>query len=941
MIGHGSLFSWVDISRWLWESYQAEDVQNVDDPPPPPPDGLIYAQAYWDGLQLGVAKGTNENDVFQWLEKCFSDRWDHNSRRIILTTGTPDGDQLSVVLEELSHEEEQEWKRGLIRAQFSPPGIVRFHKTFTPFPPDLPPELPPLVLFHSFKGGVGRTMCALGLAQAYASRKKKVLLIDADFEAPGISFLYSKRLGDPLYSLSDLINMVHADPDVKGEGVLTTAHHYVQSQELDGIFVLPGFRNMKRMVSLEIRPEHLVSSVSHPPFFFTETLARLGKMLGVDVVIVDLRAGLSELSAFLLLDPRVHRLLVVNASGQAIQGTRLLLQQMGRMARTNQWPESKLPGLILNQLPLDIFAQVRTLDQEKGMLASILDKFDQMLAESFMPPPPATENEQPLILSELDEGFVRALIPYNPLLAILPDDWDGAMASIKQANIPDTLWKDLELWLPKSAGRAQKKGKTPLGPPNIEESRKKLGDYAGSLITAEGRSNINDQNVNFLAIQPLEKLAIDHAAKLPVTVVIGAKGAGKTYTYLNLAKCGTWGNFFHNIKKKSKPGLDAMFLPLLWNKNSDNMTELQNIRIKCRTQIGLTDPGVISFELAPEISRFLSSSPDIWQWRTFWIDAMAWVMGINPGQKGEGEKLLKFLHEKKQFLIAIVDGLEEAFVDFSSDPRQQTALRSLLQEVPNWLRQQHDTLLGLIVFVRQDIVVHAIPQNRTQFIDKYRNYALQWRWAEAMELAAWVTEHSGAIPGIWKNGFAQLLEGDQARHLTALWGMKLGNENSREPRSNEWVLSSLADLRGRIQARDIVRFLQQAANKSIGNTKTTDRLLSPSAMRDALSSCGEAKVQEIGEENIVLNKIFQKIRESRQHENRFSTPCRFEALARIGLEKNDIEMMEENGVVFFDNREGIYHFPEIFRHGLGIDRNTKAKPKIISLMRQARNLSRF
>ena len=55
-------------------------------------------------------------------------------------------------------------------------------------------ELPgvPVIAFHSYKGGVGRTLSLLAFVKAWSSlkdlkSKKKLLIVDADIEAPGIT----------------------------------------------------------------------------------------------------------------------------------------------------------------------------------------------------------------------------------------------------------------------------------------------------------------------------------------------------------------------------------------------------------------------------------------------------------------------------------------------------------------------------------------------------------------------------------------------------------------------------------------------------------------------------------------------------------------------------------------------------------------------------------
>ncbi|WP_193554352.1 P-loop NTPase family protein [Schaedlerella arabinosiphila] len=60
-------------------------------------------------------------------------------------------------------------------------------------------ELPgvPVIAFHSYKGGVGRTLSLLAFVKAWSALKdlkstKKLLIVDADIEAPGITCFIPK-----------------------------------------------------------------------------------------------------------------------------------------------------------------------------------------------------------------------------------------------------------------------------------------------------------------------------------------------------------------------------------------------------------------------------------------------------------------------------------------------------------------------------------------------------------------------------------------------------------------------------------------------------------------------------------------------------------------------------------------------------------------------------
>lgn len=73
------------------------------------------------------------------------------------------------------------------------------------------------VTFYSFKGGVGRSMALINVASIMAGRGFRVLILDMDLEAPGISFLLPAALGKPkgtpIPGFVDLMLQVLEDPD--------------------------------------------------------------------------------------------------------------------------------------------------------------------------------------------------------------------------------------------------------------------------------------------------------------------------------------------------------------------------------------------------------------------------------------------------------------------------------------------------------------------------------------------------------------------------------------------------------------------------------------------------------------------------------------------------------------------------------------------------------
>ena len=183
-------------------------------------------------------------------------------------------------------------------------------------------------------------------------------------------------------------------------------------------------------------------------------------------------------------------------------------------------------------------------------------------------------------------------------------------------------------------------------------------------------------------------------------------------------------------------------------------------------------------------------------------------------------------------LVVLLDGLEELFPKVRDSEVEQVALRALLQGVPERLSEIPGTPLGLLVVVRQDVAAAAIKQNFGQFERSYDQFLLRWSAEEALRLALWLASEDAAVSSVPQPGQPiGDLDGPKLREaLYGLWGSKLGPPSSNEARSSVYVLSALSDFQGRVQARDMVRLIQRAAELSLKSKETTP-LLVPSSMR--------------------------------------------------------------------------------------------------------------
>ncbi len=148
-----------------------------------------------------------------------------------------------------------------------------------------------VVTFYSYKGGVGRTLALANVAAALAGWGYRVLCIDWDLEAPGLSHYFAGWIEDPSFGLVDLIEEVAAgkEPDVRRA---TT------------IVALPGLEDRLRLVPAGRQDRTYMDRVQRMDWSLLYEDRDLGAKLEqvrsdwlrrFDLVLVDSRTGITDI----------------------------------------------------------------------------------------------------------------------------------------------------------------------------------------------------------------------------------------------------------------------------------------------------------------------------------------------------------------------------------------------------------------------------------------------------------------------------------------------------------------------------------------------------------------------------------------------------------------------------------------------------------------------
>lgn len=770
---------------------------------------------------------------------------------------------------------------------------------------------PDLVSFHSFKGGVGRTTALMTYVAACMREgspgAKKVLVIDADLEAPGVTF-WLDDTNRPTVSFVQLLEALHYPP----AGLDASLDYFADelrktSLSLGGLqwelFVLPAALDLAEIQDMPVTPEHLAR---HPanPWQLTDHLHALGKRLGVDAVFIDLRAGLSELASPILFDPRIDHFFVSTVAPQSVLGMAEVLRRLyaSNHQLPRDWRDAARPTVVLSLLTKEL--------REAGHYQSAL----RTLGEAYPAEDPLTPSVQ-----WLEAEFLSTLMSIGTLREAVENLPQSTRLYASASEWAHSLYaQPISLPVQSTGDRGQ------AGAPSRQQTASKLREVCQAAEFAEGSSS-----AAILATEPLLNLGKHFAHELPNVLMIGAKGAGKTFTFRQVVQSNTWAKFLGKLGFHEGSVSDASIFPVLWSGNIEDKPDGEIKRAQGATLDRIAaDKSKLHAgnELAKRISSALQNPPS--HWDEFWDDLIASQFGIH---RGGLQALNQSLASQSARVILVLDGIEDAFGD-ANDENARRAIEALLK-LTNRIIELASPHLGVIVFVRLDYAQAAIRQNLGQWLQRFNPFRLHWNPESFLRLAYMLSSQAGVYLAVKP---AEDLRIDELKaELEQLWGKKMGSEKSKEAHSARWVYAALCDLRGNVQARDLVRFLRITADEESKRTGQTwsDRVLAPESMRKAIPLCSVEKVNEAKAEIASLRNWIEVM--TRQHIRNLKVPF---SAAQSGLDSELLAALQELGVIYEDLDgnlgEDRLFLPEIYRAGLGIETSAAGRPRMQALLKK-------
>ncbi|MCI8517726.1 MAG: hypothetical protein HFG75_12830 [Hungatella sp.] len=874
------LYTWKDVERYLLLNRKRWGTTILD------------IETYTDELVINLRKEEDKSFAEKILEELLGKKYDGIEKKIFLDL---QGEYLTV-----GFDVQEDTKKSAVMIPLFKNVLYQQSAYYSEL---LDKELPgvPVLAFHSYKGGVGRTLSLLAFVKAWSVLKdlkspKRLLIVDADIEAPGITWLTSGQ-EEAAFSFLDLLEITQEKDHVEEviEAAADRLSELTINIETDKSMVehivLPTYRYIEQLLDMYSSPESLALSYNKK-YILAEVLSKLGERVDAEMVLVDLRAGLSEFSAPLLFDPRVKKYLVTSTSYQSVKGTELLLHQLSKGLPLDG--NSIVPEILLTMGQ----EHVNTTD----MISQLVSVYDKYISDENRS---ITDN----LVTELP--FASELVHLESLQKIM-----------KNLSGRD-FYNNIEKIVRNSycAGSRQSQRADEL---TRETAVKRIHRLAERQITAEG-----NEALEVLMTEPVKNLIKRYRNSVPNTVIMGAKGSGKTFLYREILRKQSWEKFVAHMDKKSSgersasSDEDRIFaVPLLASGNIGELHEiLENAIENCNHfQMNHKIKKSVYIDNRDSLSRYARETHDLLEWKEIWKHV---ILSTFHEAYDSLEELDEALGRRGVRIVFLADGLEEIFLQTISSENEKNAVAALCRDVISEIMIKY-THFGLMIFLRKDMARDCITVNFEQFYSQHSPMELQWSGTEALRLVIWLVNQ--AVPGFYQEEAPIEMAPREVidRTLQTLWGVKLGKPTSNEANSSRWILAALSDFNGQLQARDIIRFLAKATEDT-GRPFYADRYLMPAEIKKAVSNCSIEKISEIRQEIKALEPIFDKL-ENAPSEKKI-LPFYSDT---FDLTQAEEKVMKQEGYLRIENDK--HYLPEIIRHALKFKYGKGARPKVLSLL---------
>lgn len=698
---------------------------------------------------------------------------------------------------------------------------------------------PFIATFYSFKGGVGRSTALAFVANILATRGRRVVMLDFDLEAPGLSFMHpsstypspflfpsstlypTEEPGSKSYGVLDYLYQRSITPD-ENQPPISECIRQIEIPTRGELYLVPAGAYdedyIHRLADLEIR---LLYQTEKNPLH--QLLQDVKDYLDPDIILIDARTGFTEIGAVALFDQADLGVICFSPSSQSFAGLQWVVK-----AASKQRNYRGIPDLRFLLTPMPPVAQSQ-----------------QQLWLSYTAEWIANNWDVPASLTPEDLYFY---VPYNPGIMTLDNLFREVppavlepytpIADVISASLPETQQDKIQVTTGRQAILNELRFQAPIAQDmnsaDIPGIFQRTGDFSKFLqdriwlvrgakgtgktmlfrLFVEQPTNARELSQNYVNLASVSFIPGHGQVKLRNTILTSTDLA----SYEQQAGSHSWTLFW----------LNYLLLQLV-----SSLPEIRNLP-------GL-DPDLVALgsESKPQHANIVN-----------WLVLRARSPQTAPQANDELFIVDSWLKEQKQRAWLLYDELD---VGFGKDIDRR---RRALEALAGWWVDNGTSLSSIVpkIFLREDI------WNDLNFTNKayYSSRFVQLRWEESdlwqlilrqalgksSSYAALIQQQYGIVIQQLEN-----LEEQQLRRcLFPLWGERMGR--SRKAYTYNWVRNRISDSNNNHFPRSLIQLLQKAVDieKETNERSAYEAALRPRSLIDALPFVSEQRVAEVRNE---------------------------------------------------------------------------------------------
>lgn len=705
-------------------------------------------------------------------------------------------------------------------------------------PLDESEKKPFIVTFYSFKGGVGRSTCLAIVGSMLASRGRRVVMIDFDLEAPGLTGSIN-RTSEELaqYGALDYIYQRWLMPSTHQPNLADCVQQV--GDPAKPLFLIPAGRYDEQYIH-KLADFEVAKYYRRDPNPIRQLIEETKLRFSPDVILIDARTGFDDIGAISLLDLADLGILCFSPTKQNYLGLEWVTKAIAKQQAVQGRPDLRF---VLTPLPV-------TTPQDR---TERLEQAEEWISEHWYANPVPVPEE------------MYTAIDYNPSIAVIEDLFSDLPESITVVFKPIVDWIDLAL--PDATLISSGESKT---------SSNILNEFHFQNITA-------DQIKSELIPQIFQRTSdFPIFIKDKICLIRGAKGTGKSLLFRLFVEQPTkarelardkvdlsdvefigvhgrgslddWiasSEVFASIEKQMGPDVWRNFWPVYallriakYLPNSRPLIK-QKSHLFRQLVAMLDDSGINSEKLAQALSETLT------------MDHVG--LACNDLLKALGQQLEK----NGQRVWLFFDELDTGFGHTQTDyGRRRRALEGLL----SWWLEYGDQFnnIQMKCLLREDIWQELKFPNKSHFAGK--DMSLKWQeddlWRLVLRQAMDSTTFTNQMIslGVTKSNLEQLDVNRLQNALEVLWGKRMGKGNKAY--THRWVFRRIMDGNKNCFPRSLIVLLSTAVDyEKKSGIPSSLPILKPNALIASMGIVSENRVSQVKEEYPELESALNVLKE--------------------------------------------------------------------------------